>query len=294
MKKSMISGLLVFWAAILLSGLPILKAVGASEPRITPNLLSPEKLELFAYEYPPLATMDMHSGGLYPEIVQAALKNKNIEAAITILPVRSLVKYNLMHDDAIAIIGEDWNFSDEERKQVIAIPFCTITGSYYYYRPAHKRELTWDGNLDNLKGYTYGAQKGEDVAAYKKAGILVTFGKIIPLFKKLKSRKIDFLSAPNISKEWIVGSYFSGEKNNFLSIKISYWDASSSVFFNKNNHEGEAVAKKFRQGLKKIMQDGSYIDILEKYFGKGNIPKGFIQKLTRYQIETEAHNIWGK
>lgn len=290
----MIRGFLVFWVAILPLGLLVLTASRATEPRITPSLLSPEKLEFFAYEYPPLATMDTPSGGLYPEIVQAALKNENIEAAITILPVRSLVKYNLINDSAIAIIGQDWNFSDEERKQVLAIPFCIISGGYYYYRPAHKWELTWDGNLANLKGYTYGAQKGEDAAPYKKAAIPVTFGRIIPLFIKLKTGKIDFLSAPTICKEWIIDNYFPGEKNDFLSIKHSYWEASSSVFFNKNNLKGEAVAKKFRQGLMNVMQDGSYIAILAKYYGKGNIPKGFMQKLKRYQIETEAHNIWGK
>lgn len=294
MKELMFKVFFIFCTSILVSGLTIHEAARATEPRITPSLLSPEKFELFAYEYPPLVTMDMPSGGLYPEIVQAALKKVNIESTITILPVRSLVKYNLIHDNAIAVIGDGWNFSKEQRKHVIVIPFCIITGAYYYYRPAHKQELTWHGNLDNLKGYTYGAQYGEDVTAYEKASIPVMYGNIISLFKKLKNNKIDFLSAPNLSKEWILGEFFDGEENNFSTIKASSRETFSPIIFNKNNLEGEAVARKFMKGLKKIQQEGNYIDILEKYYGKGNIPKGFIPRLVSYQIETESQNIWGK
>jgi hypothetical protein len=167
----------------------------ATQPRITPGLLSPDRLEIFTHEYPPLASLDIPSGGLYPEIIQAAFCKENVEVAITILHVKSLVKYNLLLDNAIAIIGEGWNFSEAEREQLMVMPFCIIEYGYYYYRPAHKQELSKDENLASLYGYEYRAQKGEDVAAFIQVGISISFGNIISHYKKLIDKKIDFLSA---------------------------------------------------------------------------------------------------
>jgi ABC-type amino acid transport substrate-binding protein len=293
MKKGMKS-LCYFLAIILLSWITINEVASATEPRITPGLLSPERLEIFTYENPPLASMDMPSGGLYPEIIQAALNKENVKATVTILPVRSLVKYNLIQDNAIAIIGDGWNFSEEERKRLIFIPFCIINGGYYYYRPAHKQELSLDGNISKLKGLTYGAQEGEDVTAFKEAGLSVRFGSVLSHYKKLKGKEIDFLSAPGLSAEWIVSKHYSGEKNNYLLIKNSSWEASSPIIFNTNNIEAKTVSRKLREGLIKIKLDGTYINILEKYHGEGSTPKDYFLRLERHQKETESQNRWSQ
>ena len=289
MKKMIKKMFVIGWACILLMliGLTTSGAIGATGPRITPGLLSLDKLDIFAYEYPPLATMDMPGGGLYVEIVQEALKKEEVESVITILPVKSLVKYNLVHDTAVAILGQGWSFSEEQRKQLIVIPFCIMTGEYVYYRPVHRQALPWEGKLNNLKGYIYGAQKGEDITAYEKAGIRVVYGNIVSLFKKLKAKEIDFLSAPNICKEWLIKKYFPGESNNFATMKIPAWEAPCAIIFNKKHPKGESVARKFMQGFEKIKQNGKYIEILEKYYGKGNIPKDYIQRLESYQKKTE-------
>jgi polar amino acid transport system substrate-binding protein len=292
MKKGM-KGFYYYLGSILLL-LVINKAVIATQPRITPGLLSPEILELFAYEYPPLASIEISSSGLYPEIIQAALNKENIKATITILPIKSLVNYYLLQDNAVAIIGNGWEFTEEERKQLIIIPFYILNGGYYYYGPAHKQELTLDGNLSNLKGYTYGAQKGDDVSAFEESGISISFGNILTLYKKLKDRKIDFLSAPGLSKEWVVSQYLSSEKNNYLFVKGSSWEVSSSIIFNKQNNKAEAVARMFSRGLKKIKQDGTYFNILEKYHGKGNIPEDLFLRLERYQKESASLNRWSQ
>lgn len=287
MKEVIKKMLVITCAGILLTGLATSGAIGVTGPRITPGLLSLEKLEIFAYEYPPLATMDMEGGGLYAEIVQEALNEEDVESVITILPVRSLVKYNLVHDSAIAILGQGWSFSEEQRKQLIVIPFCIITGEYVYYRSAHRQVLPWEGKLDNLKGYTYGAQKGEDVTAYEKAGIRVVYGNCVTLFKKLKAKEIDFLSAPNICKEWLIKKYFPDESNNFATMRVPAWEAPCVILFNKKHPEGETVAGKFTAGFEKIKQNGKYIEILEKYYGTGNIPKNYIQRLESYQKKIE-------
>ncbi|MES9972178.1 MAG: transporter substrate-binding domain-containing protein [Candidatus Thiodiazotropha sp.] len=289
MKKE-INGLFRYWAILLISCIAISDVIAATQPRITPGLLSPERLELFVYEYPPLASLEIPSGGLYPEIVQAALSKENIKATITILPVKSLVKYNLLQDNAIAIIGSGWNFSDAERKQLIVIPFCIVSGGYYYYRPAQDKVLSLDNNLTDLKGTTFAAQKGDEVTKYREAGINVSFANVLSSFHRLKGGKVDFLSAPQISNDWIVGNYYPAEKNNFVLMENSDWETITPIIFNKNNSESDGIASKFREGLIKIQADGTYKDILEKYYGERDIPKDYFQRLTHEQKEAEALN----
>ena len=88
----------------------------------------------------------------------------------------------------------------------------------------------------------------------------------------------------------MAGKINSGEKNNYLLIKNSSWETSARIIFNKNNVEAEAVARKFRQGLRKIMKDGTYLKIWEKYHGKVNASDAYLRRLDRYLKRAESLN----
>jgi ABC-type amino acid transport substrate-binding protein len=288
--KRRVTELLYYWAVFLLSWVVVVEVVAASEPRITPGLFSPERLEIFAYEYPPLVSIDIPGGGLYPELVNAAFAKVGVDVAITIMPVKSLVRYSLLQDNALGVIGSGWGFSDEERYQLIVVPFYVLEGGYVYYKPAQKKKPSLAGGLGDLKGHTYGAQKGEDVSLYEKAGISIRYGKILALFNQLKSGEVDFISMPDISRDWIVSNRYPSEQDNYLSIVGSSWEESLPVLFNRKNDDGEEIAGKFRVGLKKIIQDGSYFEILRKYHGKNSMPKDFYSRLERYQGDAASSN----
>jgi polar amino acid transport system substrate-binding protein len=238
----------------------------ATEPRITPYFLDANEYEIFACEYPPLVSSDIPGGGLCANIVLEALKEENVHAVVTTLPLENLVRSCVVNGTEIAVLGEGRDFSAAQRKNLIIIPFLTLKEEYVYYKPAHKHTLSWKGKLENLRQYRYGTQKGNDISPYVNSGISIVYGDFVSLFKKLKNREIDFLSTPEICKEWIAKKYFPDEMENFAGMQIAAREMRISIIFNKNHPEGEAMAKKFVRGFNKIRHNGKYIEILEKYY----------------------------
>lgn len=266
---------------ILLISLMTPVSVMATGPRVTTHLFT-SGVEIYALDFPPFITTEIVGGGFDAEIINAALKAADIDAVITALPLGNMVKYYLTQENAIAVLGHDLSFSAKQKKDLIFIPVSVTSERYFYYRPAHKSALSWNGKLKNLKGYTYGAHKGEDVAAYKDAGINIDFARHRSLFKKLKSKKIDFIKFPELTAEWMIDKYFPEEKANFARMKTAIEEKPTFIVFNKKHPDGKTMAKKFSAGLSKIINDGSYMAIVKKYLGKSDRTARHMESLRRF------------
>ena len=269
-------------AVTLLISLMSPASVMATGPRVTAHIFTPGT-EIYALDFPPFISTEVVEGGLDAEIINAALKAADIDAAIRALPLGNMVKYYLTQENAIVVLGRHHlSFSAKQKKDLIFIPVSVTSESYFYYKPAQKLALSWNGKLKNLKGNTYGAHKGEDVVAYKDAGINIDFGKPHTLLKKLKSKKIDFIKLPELTAEWMIDKYFPEEKANFTQMETSIGEKPTFIVFSKNHPDGEAMAKKFSAGLSKIINNGSYMAILEKYLGKGDRTARHMESLQRF------------
>lgn len=265
----------------LLISLMTSSSVMATGPRVTAHMLS-EGMQIYALDLQPFISTEKEGGGFDAEIVNMALKAAGIDASVTSLPLDNMVKYYLIQENAIAVLGHHLSFSGKQREDLIFIPISVTHESYFYYQPAQKSALSWNGKLKNLKGYTYGAHKSEDVAAYKDAGINIVFGKPRTLLKKLKSKEIDFIQLPELTAEWMIDKYFPEDKANYSPMKTAVGEKPTFIIFNKKHPEGEDVAKKFRAGLSKIIEDGRYMAIVEKYEGKGTMAQKHMKSLRSF------------
>jgi len=142
--------------SVLIAGALLLPAVSlATGPRVTPGLFVATESEIFAAEQPPFISAIMAEPGLVSAIADAALKTGEIQAVITTLPLRRMVKYHLVQEHAIAALGSQFNFSDAESTDLILVPLFVSPVHYLYYKPAQKTALTWDGALKSLRGYRF-------------------------------------------------------------------------------------------------------------------------------------------
>ncbi len=237
----------------------------ATGPRISESLLSPNENQMYASDFPPFATTELATGGLNSEIIDAVLKISNIAAVQTVVPLPSMVKFHLIQDKALAIYGREPNFSKAVRESLIYIPISVSTDNYIYYKPAHKTELNWEGDLKSFKGLTYGAYKGENVERLKEHGIDVKTGRVHSLLKKMVSNKVDFMKMSDLNREWMLDKYFSDNKDKFLKIKKSRIESPLFIIFNKKHSNGSLLAKKFKAGIFEIVKNGQYQNILKKY-----------------------------
>lgn len=281
MRKRIKALVVVSILLVILADSRIAEATG---PRFTPQMFEDEdKIQIVAYEYPPLTTLEIASMGLVTEVVQASFKEADMEVTIEIQVLKDLAKYYLLQDNAIAMMGQKQDFSEEEQKQLVIIPCCIMTGYYFYYKPAHK-DLQWGGKPENLKGYTYGALKDEDVKDYEKTGIkIVRADDIISLIKKLHAKEIDFMSASEVVGGWLIKENFPKETDNFVRMKTPAWGSAFSIIFNKTHPRAEEVRNAFIRGFEAIRKSRGYLQILEKYYGKGNIPEDYMKRLKNLQ-----------
>ena len=182
----------------IIAGLALSNPVWATAPRFAPKMFEKDKtqqIEIYACDFPPYLSLNLPSGGVHAEIIQAVFKEIGMEIEMKILPVKSLVEYALTQDNAVAILGYDWQSSAEERQNEIWIPFAMIN--------------------------------------------------------------------------------------------IKVWDKPVPIIFNKKNEQGLALAKQFRDGLIKMQENGSYLQILKKYYGEQDSLELFMQNLQTQQKEAE-------
>ena len=259
---------LLFVLAILLPA-----SASATGPRVTKALFAIDKAEIHTLDFPPFLSTELPEGGPYYEIVSKALEKAQIDAVISIHPLQRMVRYYLLQENALAVMGRHMSFSSEEKQGLIFIPIAVLTEKYYYYKPSFPQGLNWDGTLASLKGKTYGAHKGEDVSAYKAAGIDVKSDKPFSLLKMLASKDADFAAFPLLNAEWLLNKFLQAEKANFAATDQAAGEAVFYMIFNKQHPQGEASAAAFKTALRAMVNDGRYAQIMEKHLGNGETLK---------------------
>ena len=188
-----------------------------------------------------------------------------LNAIITTLPLRSMVKYHLTQEHAIAALGSRMYFSAQERTALIRIPVLVSKSHYLYYKPAQAKPLNWDGTLASLKSLRYGALKGEDASAYKAAGITVVFGSERSLLRKLKAGTLDFMRLTPLAENWLLAKHFPDQAGSFVRMAKTAEDVVFYLNFNKQHKNGEAVAAQIKSALDAMVSDGRYAAILAQY-----------------------------
>lgn len=240
----------------------------ASGPRVTGAFFTSIDNEIVAVETPALYSNTSLNNGMVFEIVTAALLSEKETATLTTYPVQRMVKYYVTQEKVLAALGINFNLSKDEKRQVISIPVAIVDEQYMYYKPAHPKGISWNGKLSELQGLKYGANKGEDTSAYKKAEIKVVYGESLFLFKKLKTQKVDFIKEPVLSAKAIIDTNFAADKNQFAVMELAPQKSVCMIHFNLQNPQAREIAKKFTKGLSSILKNGQYQAIVEKYVGK--------------------------
>lgn len=243
----------------------------ATGPRITAAMFTEAKNEMVAVEAPPLYAMQQPGGGLVFEIVSAALKTQNETATLTTYPVRKMADYYLTQEKVLGAFGNSQSLSLEAKKGNMVFPVCRVHEHYYYYKPLHPKGIAWKGSLSDLKGLRYGTGEEEKTAAYEKAGVRVERERSLDNFKKLKAGSIDFVKEPELTARLMMETNFGADKNQFGTMEPSPEESTELIVFNAKNPDAKVIAKKFRDGLNAILENGQYQAIVEKYEGKNEL-----------------------
>lgn len=256
--------------------------------------LATEKVEIVSFDYPPMFSEQDPKGGLLGEIVHEAFKQELVDVSIDYYPPKRVDAKMVGSDKTLAtIMPVNLVKRNNKEKDVICIsPMANIVMTFYYYAPRYKQEIRFE-NLDDLKPYIVGTIRGSNaIKILKNAGIMIDESSKESQIKKLHKGRVDLAIMGLLTGKVLINEFYPNEVDNFKTLKKPLMELPLSICFNRRFPRAEEFSQKFIQGLDKIRENGIYTKILEKYYGKGEIPERY-----NYLFETMDSNYimdWSK
>lgn len=235
-------------------------------------------VEFGSSETPPYWSDHLPYKGLGGEILDAISREVGLTSRINFYPTSRIFEMKTGNH-----LGDPGHWP--KQKFVAVIPIAIFNSSLFYYTPHFKNEFVFK-RIEDLKGHTIGILKGsmDDTALFAEHGIRVEESyKRDSLFKKLKLGRIDLCGVTSLSGIGIVKKLFPDEVENFAQIPLPRSVSAISIMIDVGSKNAEEIAKKYEKGLNTIMSNGKYLDILEKYYGQGNIPMDWFRHLDRFK-----------
>lgn len=234
-------------------------------------------VEFGSSETPPFWSAHLPEDGMAGEILHTISREIGVKSVIKYFPLKRIRK-DLTNNH----VGNPEIFLGQEFSAII--PIAVFRVAFFYYRPNHEKEIIYKG-LDDIKGYSLGIIRGtlDDVSFLSEKGIKVEFSNSEDsLVQKLKYGRIDVCSMIKLSGIYKINMIFPKEAGNFVHFDIQGTESPVTIMISKHHPGGKALGEKYRNGLKTIIANGKYNEILEKYYGQGKIPQDWSMQLEKF------------
>ena len=232
-----------------------------------------------ANESPPYWSSLSQYGGMGGEIVKAISEEVDLKYKIEFSPLKRLID-----DDENNDLGNP-EFYMETQSFAAIIPIAIYNSSFIFYQTAGNNKVSIK-SVDDLKKYKVGALKGtQDKNPFFRNSEIYFEPSYSQesLIKKLKLNRIDLSINIDLVAKTIIRNLFPGEVGNFKFIKIQGSNSAIAIMISDAQPKAEDYADKIRWGLNKIIGNGRYHKIIEKYYGVGNMPVGWFNDLKYFQ-----------
>lgn len=98
----------------------------ATGPRVTPSLFMEDIEHIYGLNFPPYINQSGNEQGVIIDIVKTILKTEKIEAALMVLPSKNMLKYYFSEENALAVVGYDFNFNQKAQAKAQFIPILSV------------------------------------------------------------------------------------------------------------------------------------------------------------------------
>ncbi len=234
-------------------------------------------------------------GGLFGEIYKAAFNAVDADIELQYYPIKRSIEY-LFTNKADAFSPGALFIQGEALKKIIFVNIAKVSSIYVYYKPFHD-EITLPGILNErldyikAKGYVLGMLVNNPLLeTYKASNIKIYETQTFPSqIKMLQSKKFDLAVSDYFAATMEIAKVFPDEMQNFVYIDVPAYDV--SLAFSKGNPNAQALFDRFTKGFNAIKANGTYMLIMEKYWGKGNVPqKVLVDDMKKNGIEKVVMN----
>jgi len=259
-----------------MTGIVLLLITGVSASLADDEGLS---VSLDANDSPPYWSQTMVKDGMCGEIVHAASEAAGLVSHIHYKPLTRMIE-----DDTNNDLGNP-EFYMGNQDFAAVIPVCVYHVGLFYYQPNHKNKLTFN-TVDDLKGYKVGILKGTlvDRSYFERAGVKFEESySQASLFKKLQRGRIDLVIEIDLVGNKIIDRLFPDSHDDFVESIIPGSHMPIAMLISSGYPDAKQIGSLYRKGMKKIKASGLYLQILESYYGAGQVPDELMSDLERYE-----------
>lgn len=241
------------------------------------NVFSSAELRISSIVYPPIVAEQALPGlgyGMCRDIVTEAFKAVSVEVSYDLLPITRSV-WSIVRGKNYACIGTmEWFREIGQNDLVDYVDVVNLNFMGFYKKSSFPDGVSFD-SLDELKAYRFGNIRGSgSQKTLEAAKLKVDFAHNIRLnFLKLNADRTDFAVAFRVTGNYLIKKLFPNKVSDFAYMKKPLLKAPISLIFLKDKVK---IKKRFLDGLKIIAKNGTYRNILQRYYGVDGIPAGTI------------------
>ena len=237
-------------------------------------------VELDANESAPYWSRSMAKDGMCGEVVHAASKAAGLISRIHYKPLTRMIQNDHNND----LGNPEFYMANQDFSDVI--PVCIYHVALFYYQPNHPVSLTFT-TLNDLKGYKVGILKGTlvDRSYYEKAGVVFEESySQASLFKKLQRGRIDLVIEIDLVGQLLIDNIFPTKQDLFVQQIIPATGTPIAILIAADYPNAKTISSLYRGGLKQVIENGQYLNILESYYGEGNLPDHYMRDLEKFSL----------
>ncbi len=224
---------------------------------------------------PPIWSEKTSSGGMGSEIIAAISKEMGIKTRIAFVPLKRLIADTTNND-----VGNPLFYMNNQDFAAIIPIGVTYSTLFTYHKDVHKKSdaLFGSGKRIGVLAGTSGTHAG-----LEKFGIFEESYTKKSLFKKLKAGRVDMVIDFYLPGKETIAELFPNEIDHFDFQLIPESAAPIALMIDSNYPDGARIGKRYQEGLHRIVKNGVYHKILEKYFVNTTIPPYWYADLLKFE-----------
>lgn len=235
----------------------------------------------------PIWSKKLPLGGMGVEIIQAISKEMGIKTHIEFIPLKRLIA-NTRNND----IGNPLFYMNNQEFAAI-IPIAISYSSFFTYKNNVKKVLSEtlpkERRIGILKGTNPNLKGTEQFGVFEESTSQES------LFKKLKAGRLDLVLELNLVGLEMIKSLFPREIENFHTSLLLDSSSPIAIMIDINYPNARDIGLLYQKGLDRIIKNGVYQKILEKYYVETSIPFNWHSNLSKfkalYSIEIEEEGL---
>lgn len=227
-----------------------------------------EKIMIAAFEYPPIY-QNLQTKGLSGDIVVEAFKSQNIDAELYFYPVNRMV-YKVSEGYFICGIGGKILFEGPDIKSKVTFSSLIqyVSQVFFYNSKRYPSGISFS-NVKDMNKYKIGVLRNSGIHKYLKRDGITTFEENTfheGSARQLQIGRIDVWAIVDLTGAMHLKSLFPEEYQHYKRTK-AFNVGDVSLVFCKKLDPNNKYNNIFRAGLSKIKKDGTYMNLMAKYYG---------------------------